>query len=98
MEYDIGDILDWTRDGDDSPFLGIVVYDNILDQVVINTQNGGFLFLKNGLNVYRPDNDYESEIAEAIHVKKNNVDTYLAELKARYPDENYSFDFINKLR
>jgi len=98
MELEVGDILDWTEEKYESPYLGIVVYDDILDQVVINQQNGGFLFLKNGLNVYRPNDDYEGEIAKAIHIKKDNVTTYLSKLKVRYPDEEYSFDFINKYR
>lgn len=44
--FKIGTILDFTREGDDSPFIGIVVYDHDLDRKVLYEQNGGFSYLE----------------------------------------------------
>lgn len=78
----IGKILDFTRDGDDSPYIGIVVFDDDLEKKVVYEQNGSFSYLE--------------EVENKIFTVVDDLDSFLEEVKARYPDD-YSFicKFIN---
>lgn len=81
-ELTIGQILDFTREGDDSPYIGIVVFDDDLNEKVIYEQNGSFSYMK--------------EIENRVFSVVNDLDDFLEELKAKYPDEYSSTcKFIN---
>jgi hypothetical protein len=81
-DYKIGKILDFTRDGDDSPYIGIVVFDDDLKEKVIYEQNGSFTYMK--------------ELDKKNYTAVDDLDSFLEEVKAKYPDE-YAFTckFIN---
>ena len=78
----IGKILDFTRDGDDSPYIGIVVFDDDLGEKVVYEQNGAFSYMK--------------ELENKMFTVVDDFDNFLEEIKAKFPDE-YAFicKFIN---
>jgi len=88
-QYQIGQVIDFTRTGDDSPFLGVIVYDKDLEKKVCYKENGGFIYL---------DDD---ELKTAEIVEKQDVDKRLELVKINYPDDytfttNFVLNVINR--
>ncbi len=86
-EYREGQLLDWTREGDDSPYFGAIIYDRDLDEVVCYEQNGGFKYLGELKN----DGDF-------VVIEKGDIEEYLKGVREKYPDEGYSFEWLSNFR
>lgn len=81
-ELNIGSILDFTRGGDDSPYIGIVVFDDDLERKVLYEQNGSFSYME----------ELESKSFNVV----DDLDSFLEELKIKYPDDyDYTVKFID---